>query len=513
MVVIHAGEKKMKERGSGILLHVISLHTAHGIGDLGPSAYGFADFLVKTKQRYWQVLPLNPTDRARGNIPYSSASAFAGNPLLISPELLVREGLLEEKEISGPADFPPGRIDYDRVIAYKTALFNLAFSRFKANAEYERFCSENAHWLDDYALFTALKCHFGGKPWYEWPAEISSRQPGPMNGLKLELKEKINEEKFLQFYFFRQWRALRETCNRQGIRIIGDIPIYVDYDSVDVWMNPRLFKLDENARPLFMAGVPPDYFSETGQLWGNPVYDWDALKASRYDWWIKRFERIFSLYDMLRVDHFRGLVAYWEIPAGEKTAVNGRWVRVPTEDFFDTLRAHFKEFPIIAEDLGVITPDVKETRDRYGFPGMKVLVFAFGGDMPSNPYIPHNHIENCIIYPGTHDNNTIKGWFEAEASQEEKQHLFQYLGREVSAHEVNWEIIRLAMASVAHIAVFSIQDVLGLGQEARMNTPATVEGNYCWRLTDGQLSDELAGRLLAMTQTYGRALPAPSGCD
>lgn len=497
----------MTQRGSGILLHLISLPSKYGIGDMGPGARRFADFLSDSGQSFWQVLPLSPTDPGRGNIPYTSASAFAGNPLLISPELLAAEGLLAEEDVQDAPDFPPGRIDYYAVIDFKEDLFKKAFERFKNKKDrqdYESFCAGSEHWLEDYALFMAIKTHYDGAPWFRWPGEIRNRQPRAVDRLRDELSEKIEEEKFLQYLFFHQWGLLREYCSGRGIKIIGDMPIYVDYDSVDVWVNPGIFKLDEKGEPLFVSGVPPDYFSETGQLWGNPVYNWDVLKERRYAWWIRRFDRNFSLYDMLRVDHFRGLVAYWEVGAGEKTAVNGEWIKVPTGDFFEVLLEHFEEFPVIAEDLGIITDDVREVISRCNFPGMKVLLFAFGSDLPTNPYAPHNHIRNCVVYPGTHDNNTVRGWFENEAGEKERLRFFRYIGREVAAEEVSWEFIRLAMMSVADRVIFSMQDILGLGEESRMNRPATVEGNYRWRMTSEQLSDSLAGKLLDMTKIYGR---------
>jgi len=498
----------MKERGSGILLHVTSLPSPCGIGDLGPAAYAFADFLVSAGQSFWQVLPLNPTDPARGNIPYASASAFAGNPLLVSPELLVEDGLLEKQDLAGAPPFPEGSVDYESLIPWKRVLLRRAFERFRAGAwdrgGFDQFCAAHAAWLNDFALFTALKDSFDGKPWYLWPEDLRRRRHEAMQKAGRDMAAGIEDEKFRQFLFFSQWSRLREYCNNKGIRIIGDIPIYVDRDSVDVWMNPGLFKLDGNLAPTVVSGVPPDYFSETGQLWGSPVYDWEALRASRYGWWVERFRQNFRLCDVLRIDHFRGLVAYWEIPAGAGTAMEGRWAEVPTEDLFGVLTSSFESFPVIAEDLGVITDDVREAIDRLGFPGMKVLLFAFGGDTAKNPYAPHNHVPGCVVYPGTHDNNTVRGWFEDEATDKEKDGLMKYLGRRVDAGNIAMELVRMAMMSVANRAVISMQDLLGLGEEARLNRPATVEHNYCWRLRPGQVTRELAAQLLDMTRTYGR---------
>jgi len=498
----------MKRRGSGILLHVTSLPSPYGIGDLGPWAYRFVDFLTETKQSFWQLLPLNPTDPAYDNSPYHSISAFAGNSLLISPELMVRDGLLAKADVKTLPNFPDGRVDYEAIIAYKKKLFYLAYKRFKKtknNYKYERFRSENSHWLDNFALFISLKAHFHGQAWKEWPPEIRDRQQEALKSLKKELHDRIEMEKFLQYIFNQQWSSLKRYCNQKGIQIIGDIPIYVDYDSVDLWTNPEIFKLDNEKRPYAVAGVPPDYFSETGQLWGNPVYRWEVLKERGYDWWVQRMEHTLNLFDVVRVDHFRGLVAYWEVPAGEKTAINGRWVEVPVEDFFNALLKRFSYLPIIAEDLGVITPDVREIMQRFEFPGMKVLLFAFGEDHPMHPYLPHTYDKHYVAYTGTHDNNTMRGWFETEAKPEDKERLFRYLGREISLQDIHWEFIRLAMMSVANLAIIPMQDILGLGKEARMNRPATSKDNWRWRLLSEQLTPSLAGRLLEMTEIYGRA--------
>jgi len=496
----------MNKRGSGILLHITSLPSPYGIGDMGSCAYEFADFLSKTKQRFWQILPLNPTDPVYGNSPYHSISAFANNLLLISPELMVNDGFLSKADLEPVPNFPQSRVDYHEVIAYKKRLFHTAYERFKKRGkrECEQFYSENDYWLENFALFIALKAHFKGKVWSDWPKEVRDRQPEALQALRKQLYERIEMEKFLQYVFLKQWFLLKEYCNQRNIQIFGDIPIYVDYDSVDVWTTPDMFKLNQLKQPSFVAGVPPDYFSETGQLWGNPVYRWDVLRERRYSWWMQRISHNLKLLNMVRIDHFRGLVAYWEVPASEKNAINGKWVEVPAEDFFSVLLEQFPDSPIIAEDLGIITPDVREKMDRFGFPGMKVLLFAFGDDA-TNPYLLHNHVKNCVLYTGTHDNNTIRGWFKNEATPEVKKKIFRYLGRKVPAQEIHWELIRLAMMSVANMVIFPMQDILGLGEEARMNRPSTIKGNWEWQLLPNQLTPSLAQRLREMTEIYGRA--------
>ncbi|MFB0521492.1 MAG: 4-alpha-glucanotransferase, partial [Desulfatiglandales bacterium] len=379
------------------------------------------------------------------------------------------------------------------------------FRRERQTHDYGRFCAENTAWLDEFALFVALKTHFQGKVWTEWPQEVRDRQPGALEAFKNRLHEGIELHKFLQYVFYQQWSSLKSYCNQRGIQVLGDIPIYVEHDGVDVWTNPEMFKLDSDKRPRVVAGVPPDYFSETGQLWGNPVYRWEALKETGYAWWIRRLQHNLRLLDLIRIDHFRGLIGYWEIPAGEANAINGKWVGAPGEDLLNELLKKFPYLPIVAEDLGVITPDVREIMHRFELPGMRVLLFAFGDDLPTNPYIPHNLPRNCVLYTGTHDNNTVKGWFEGEATAEIKERLFHYLGREVPVTKIHRELIRLAMMSVANTVVIPMQDALGLGEEARMNRPATSEGNWEWRLLEDQVTPSLAEELLQMTEIYGRA--------
>ena len=476
---------------------------------MGPAAYRFADFLHESKQRYWQILPLSPTNSAHGNSPYHSMSAFAGNPLLISPEFLMRDGLISQKTLSSLPNFAPDRVNYAAVEASRTGFFDELSDRFKAGKpgnDYETFCVRHAAWLDDFSLFVALKSHFSEKAWTEWPVEMRDRQPKALREAEYELRKPAEQVRFLQFLFYKQWNALKRYCNEKNIEIIGDIPIYVVHDSVDVWAHPAQFKLDPQKRPAVVAGVPPDYFSETGQLWGNPVYRWDILKEKNYAWWVRRFSHNLDLFDIARVDHFRGFVGYWEVPEREKNAINGRWMGAPAMDFFTHLTARFPSFPIIAEDLGIITPDVEKVMDHFGFPGMKVLLFAFGNDLATNPYVPHNHIRNCVVYTGTHDNNTARAWFEKEATFEDKRRISLYFGRELSDGDFSRELIRIAMMSVADKVIFPMQDLLGLGEEARMNRPARKEGNWQWRLQAKHLTPEFGENLRELTEIYGRGL-------
>ena len=497
------------KRGNGILLHLTSLRSDYGIGDMGPGAYEFVDFLAETKQSYWQMLPLNPTNPAMDNSPYSSVSMYAGNPLVISPEVLLENGLLKKSDMKTIPDFAWERVNYDEVIQFKNNLFHAAFERFNKNKkifrnDFDHFIDKNAHWVEDFAFFRALKSSYQEQSWSHWPQEVRDRNEKTLSTLKKKLRERIDLEKFIQFLFYNQWNALKKYSNDKGVQIIGDVPYYVSYDSVEVWKNPEIFKLDKNKMPEFVAGVPPDYFSSTGQLWGNPVFRWDVLKETEYEWWIQRMKHNLSLFDLVRIDHFRGFVAFWEVPATEKTAVKGEWIKAPVMDYFNTLLKHFPHLPIIAEDLGFITPDVVETIHHFGFPGMRVLSFAFGDNLPRNPDAPHNYIQNCIVYTGTHDNNTVKGWFDQEADVKMQKSLYKYIGRKVTRDEVSQEFVRMAMQSVANTCILPMQDILGLGPEARMNRPATSSGNWSWRLLPEQITSALKEYLAESTELYGR---------
>jgi 4-alpha-glucanotransferase len=501
----------MGARRSGILLHITSLPTPYGVGDLGPQARRFARLLASSGQSLWQILPLNPTDPALGNSPYSSSSAFAGNKLLISPDLLAEQGFLRPEDLEARPSFPEGRVDYTLALDFKESLFQKVCQRYKANGlpksemdlDFRRFCSQNAHWLEDFSLFLALKSHYKGKAWSHWPSELKRRDDGALADMRGRLVAAVEREKLLQYLFFEQWFSLKDCCNRVGVKIIGDLPFCVAYDSADLWSHPEIFKLDEEGRPKVVSGVPPDYFSPTGQRWGGPVYDWKVLGKTGYLWWIRRLEQSLRLFDLFRIDHFRGLVAQWEIPAASKTASDGQWVPAPAEDFFLIIQRSFLCLPMVAEDLGYITPDVREIMSRFEIPGMKVLLFAFGEDMPKSPHATFRYHRSCVVYTATHDTNTVRGWFQEEASIQDKRRLWRYLGRRVAPEEVSWELIRLAMSSVADMAVIPMQDLLNLGEEARMNLPGESRGNYQWRLLSLQM-EQLDSRLKDMAEAYGR---------
>ncbi|MFZ1947622.1 MAG: 4-alpha-glucanotransferase [bacterium] len=499
-------------RASGILLHITSLPSEYGIGDMGPWAYRFADFLAETGQSLWQILPLVATDPACGNSPYSSPSAFAGNPLMISPDLLVEDRLLTRQEADSLKGAPAGRIDYARTTDTKRRALDLALPRLGTSGlrqDYDRFCGENAAWLETHAVFTAVKRHMGGLDWGRWPDDLRARKQSALDAAGPAIAQSAERERLTQFLFYRQWTRLRDHCRRRGVRVIGDVPIYVSYDSADAWGNPEIFNLDADGRPVTVAGVPPDFFSKTGQLWGNPLYRWEALKQTGYRWWIDRLRHALALFDVVRIDHFRGFLAYWAVPAGDETAVNGTWVAAPGQDFFARLASSLPGLPLIAEDLGVITPDVRELMEVHHLPGMKVLLFAFGDNNPMHPYLPHCYEPDCVVYTGTHDNNTARGWFDNEAAPADRERLARYLGRSVPAERVAWELVRLAMMSVARMAVFPMQDILGLGEDSRMNLPSMADGNWGWRLTPDQMAGAPARELLAITETYGRK-PGPA---
>ncbi|MEH1887099.1 4-alpha-glucanotransferase [Nostoc sp.] len=494
-------------RSSGILLHPTSFPSRFGVGDLGLEAYRFIDFLKESHQQYWQVLPLGPT--GYGNSPYMCYSAMAGNPLLISPEKLRDEGLLSEEDFANLPGFPVEKVDFDRVVPIKIGLLKKACENFRVNAtpiqqkEFEGFCDSKAYWLDNYALFMALKDAHNGASWHTWEPEFVKRKPEALAQVEDRLNADIFYYKFVQFEFFRQWSDLKSYANMRGIDIIGDIPIYVSHDSADVWAHPDIFCLDEETGVAAqMAGVPPDYFSATGQLWGNPVYNWEELQKQDFKWWVQRFEAMLDYVDIIRIDHFRGFEAYWSVPKGEETAMNGKWVEAPGDAFFEAIRHKLGKLPVLAEDLGVITPEVEALRDKYEFPGMKVLQFAFGSD-PENPFLPFNYPRNAVVYTGTHDNDTTVGWFNS-ANDNEKQNLWLYLGC-ISPEGVHWDLIRLALSSIANQAIIPLQDILGLGNEARMNFPSIAEGNWEWRYQSGALREELGDRLKVLTRLNGRA--------
>ena len=498
-------------RRSGILLHPTSLPSALGMGDLGPAAYEFVDFLAAAGQSYWQVLPLSPT--GYGDSPYQALSAFAGNPALISLERLVEAGDLLATDLADAPAFCDHRVDFDLVVPYRRHLLNRAFARFRAEAPasqrlmFASFCAAQAHWLDEYAMFMALKRAHGLRSWIEWDVDLARRQRAALAKARESSASEIENHKYQQWRFFEQWMALKGYANQRGIRIIGDIPIFVSMDSADVWSNPRLFHFDAHLRPTAVSGVPPDYFSATGQLWGHPLYCWDVLAEEGFAWWIDRFRMALTQADSVRVDHFRGFYNYWEVPAGEETAIHGQWVPGPGAGLFHAVADALGEVSIIAEDLGDFDVEsragVDGLRAEFGFPGMKVLQFAFGTDA-MDLFLPHNFSHDCVVYTGTHDNDTVVGWYELSSTEAEREYAREYAGSDGS--DIAWDMIRLAWASVANTAVTTAQDLLSLGHDARMNTPATVgPPSWCWRLATGALDDQVATRLLSLTRTYGRA--------
>jgi 4-alpha-glucanotransferase len=510
------------KRASGVLLHPTCLPGPAGIGDLGPSAARFLDALEAAGQTYWQVLPFGPT--GYGDSPYQSLSAFAGNPLLVSPESLVQDGLLPAAEASGRRDRHPGSVDFEAVIREKGRLLALAHGAFRSGSapadlhdEWDRFREDEDGWLRDFALFAALHEEHRA-PWFEWPPSLRDREPDALRDAERRLEDAIARISFSQFLFFRQWSALREVATGKGLRVFGDLPLFVAHDSADVWANRGLFDLDEHGRPNRLSGAPPDMFTDDGQLWGNPLYRWDVLEQRDFDWWIARVRATLRLFDLVRLDHFRGFAACWTVPAGETTARNGRWDPVPGKALLSALRVTFGDLPFVAEDLGHITPDVGELRERFAFPGMRVLLFGFGDEPGTNEHAPHNFERNCVVYTGTHDNETAQGWFRdgiytavirpREEADAEKRRVLAYAGGDdATIHE---SLVRLAMSSIADTAILPVQDILGLGNEARMNSPGRLGGNWTWRLNEGQWTDEVTERLALLTRATGR-WKAPAG--
>lgn len=503
-------------RSSGVLLHPTSLPGNFGVGDFGSEAYRFVDFLHSAGQKLWQVLPLNPTGYA--DSPFQCFSASAGNPLLISLDRLAEQGILSRNDLRSLPIFPVENVDYGAVIHFKMPLLQKAASSFSASASkehrraFDEFTSANAHWLEDFALFMAVKEAHDLVMWTRWPSDIASRQPEALKRWREKLSDAIAAQKFFQFVFFQQWQELRAYGRERGIRIIGDIPIYVAHDSADVWSNPHFFLLDERGNPQKVAGVPPDYFSATGQLWGNPIYNWPLLKQTGYKWWVDRIRAAMRLYDFVRIDHFRGFEAYWEVPGGEPTAQNGKWVKGPGRELFAVLRDELGDLPIIAENLGVITPEVEAIRHEFGFPGMAILQFAFGKDPQAPTFKPHNYVHELVAYTGTHDNDTVVGWWNSSGSgdstrtaedvEKEHAHARAYLG--FKDDPINWVLIRGIQRSVANTAISPMQDILGLGSEARMNLPGTSSGNWKWRMKPGAVTQDLATRLKEMAIIYDR---------
>jgi 4-alpha-glucanotransferase len=493
------------KRSGGIILHPTSFPGPDGIGDLGPEAFRWIDCLKKSGATLWQILPLGPT--GYGDSPYQSFSAFAGNPYLVSPTRLLDEGLLTRLDILDRPAFPQAFVDYGPVIQWKLCLLDRAYTHFINSAsstqrsDFERFQEIHASWLPDFSLFMAIKESQGGHPWNEWPMPLRTRKPKAISAFCREQAEAVDRHNFRQYLFFRQWEALRGYAARQGISLIGDAPIFVAYDCADVWSHPELFHLNRKGNPKLVAGVPPDYFSPTGQLWGNPLYRWDVHTETGYAWWIARLKAVLGMVDIIRLDHFRGFAGYWEIPAGKPTAEIGRWVQGPGAHFFSSIKIAISDLPIIAEDLGEITPDVVELRERYSLPGMRILQFAFSTD-PDDPFLPHNYPVNCVAYTGTHDNDTCLGWYQS-APEIEKDFCRRYLARPGS--DISWDMIRAVWKSVAMMALAPMQDFLSLGTDARMNFPGRASGNWTWRMPVSAYDHPWINRLKDLNWLFSRA--------
>lgn len=492
-------------RSAGVILHPTCLPSRFGIGDLGPTAAAYAEWLAGAGAAWWQVLPLHPP--GPGNSPYSAISTFAGSELLISPELLVEDGVLTEADLSDVPDFPREWVAFDEVAAYKLELLRRAYRRFREleppglTRQLIAFRKRHASWLGDYALFRALRDGHGRQAWYEWPRGLAMREPEALLEWLQAHPDEVDFVEFCQFFFFRQWTALRDWAREMGVGIFGDLPIFVARDSAEVWAHPELYLLDEQRQPTVVAGVPPDYFSATGQLWGNPLYDWEALASSGYAWWVDRVRHAFETLDLVRLDHFRGFASYWEVPAGNDTAIDGRWRPGPGRALFDALRTALGELPLVAEDLGEITPEVLELRRELDMPGMVILHFAFSPE-PRSTFIPYAHERKMVVYTGTHDNNTSVGWYHEDAGEDEKDLVRRYAA--CSGREIHWDLIRLAMGSVAELAVVPHQDLAGLGSDCRMNTPSVGEGNWRFRITPEMLGQGIQARLFDLIEVYGR---------
>jgi 4-alpha-glucanotransferase len=510
----------LTERAAGVLMHVTSLAGPHGNGDLGPEARAFVDFLARAGQRWWQMLPVNPV--GPGFSPYSGVSAFAGNPLLIDLRALLEDGLLSASDLS--SSLPEGKADYPAAIELRTAALRKAFVRFRERGQYAReleaFRTRAAFWLSDYALFMALKRAFQGAPWTAWPRGVARHEAEALRGVQAELEHELSYFEFEQFLFDRQWRALRTFAAERGVGLIGDAPIFVAHDSADVWGNQQLFRLDAHGEPTHVSGVPPDYFSKTGQRWGTPLYRWKVLKRHDYEFWVERFRTLMERFDVIRLDHFIGFARYWEIPASAETAVDGRWMKGPGSDLFEVACRELGALPFIAEDLGLVTPKVRRLRARHRMPGMRVMQFGFNGSPRENDFIPHRYVRDCVAYTGTHDNDTTVGWFEDEGEQGgprspeqaelERRAALLYLQGPLPGElsmPIHWLMIRALFASVANSAIVPLQDVLGLGSEARMNTPGLAAGNWTWRVDPAALTDDLARTLRTFSETYGRLCP------
>lgn len=491
-------------RSSGTLVHPSSFPSPYGMGDLGREAYSFIDFLEETGQTIWQVLPLGPT--GYGNSPYASYSAFAGNPYLISPDLLKERGYLTDADLDRATLPISTRADYSGAYAVKDELFKKAYNNFKATRsdkeekELAAFKKKNSYWLDDYTLFSACSLSNDRMPWNRWAKKLAQRKPAALKEARKTFRDEIGYQTWLQFEFFRQWYRLKEYANSKSIRVVGDIPIFVDHNSADVWSNPGFFSVDKQGNRKLIAGVPPDYFSETGQLWGNPLYDWNALEKDDFSWWVERFRQMFDLFDAIRVDHFRGFDEYWEVDASEETAINGTWVAAPGEKLFNVIKKELGSLPVIAEDLGLMTPGVEELRDTFNFPGMKILQFAFDSDS-GNAFLPHNYSQNCVTYTGTHDNDTTIGWY--NSAPDVQQHRAREYTRS-DGSEIQWELIRLGMLSVADQAIFPLQDFMNLDSSHRMNTPGTVGGNWMWRYTPEMLEHVDSNRIKKLVEMSNR---------